>query len=132
MSSSAPLPGVRSLSGSVADHFNAPPPDVINLTLGTLLYSTLLSSSSFNLRLEDLSRMSSYDPIPPEGIISQEQFRASMKLVRLQIAVPISVLASIAANIVCALAIKPGLRESSHTSSFTLYRNWWLVIGRMS
>lgn len=43
--------------------------------------------------------------------MSQEQFRASMKLVRLQIAVPISVLASIAANIVCALAIKPGLRE---------------------
>lgn len=35
-----------------------------------------------------------------------------MKLVRLQIAVPISVLASISANIVCALAIKPGLRES--------------------
>lgn len=56
--------------------------------------------------------MSSYDPIPPDGVISQEQFRASMKLVRLQIAVPISVLASISANIVCALAIKPGLRKS--------------------
>jgi hypothetical protein len=57
--------------------------------------------------------MSSYDPIPVDGIITQEQFKASMKLVRLQIAVPISVLASISANIVCALAIKPGLRRSS-------------------
>ena len=56
--------------------------------------------------------MSSYDPIPVDGIITQEQFKASMKLVRLQIAVPISVLASISANIVCALAIKPGLRRS--------------------
>jgi hypothetical protein len=55
--------------------------------------------------------MSSYDPVPVDGIITQEQFKASMKLVRLQIAVPISVLASISANIVCALAIKPGLRE---------------------
>jgi hypothetical protein len=57
--------------------------------------------------------MSSYDPIPVDGIITQEQFKASMKLVRLQIAVPISVLASISANIVCALAIKPGLRRFS-------------------
>jgi hypothetical protein len=57
--------------------------------------------------------MSSYDPIPVDGIITQEQFKASMKLVRLQIAVPISVLASISANIVCALAIKPGLRRST-------------------
>jgi len=55
--------------------------------------------------------MSSYDPVPVDGIITQEQFKASMKLVRLQIAVPISVLASISANIVCALAIKPGLRK---------------------
>jgi hypothetical protein len=57
-------------------------------------------------------RMSSYDPVPVDGVITQEQFKASMKLVRLQIAVPISVLASISANIVCALAIKPGLRMS--------------------
>jgi len=63
--------------------------------------------------------MSSYDPIPADGIITQEQFKASMKLVRLQIAVPISVLASISANIVCALAIKPGLRKSPVT--FCLY-----------
>lgn len=61
--------------------------------------------------------MSSYDPIPVDGIITQEQFKASMKLVRLQIAVPISVLASISANIVCALAIKPGLRESAGEST---------------
>ena len=65
--------------------------------------------------------MSSYDPIPVDGIITQEQFKASMKLVRLQIAVPISVLASISANIVCALAIKPGLRGSSNSRSMTLY-----------
>ena len=80
---------------------------------------TLIFSTDVHIDIDDTARMSSYDPIPPEGIISQEQFRASMKLVRLQIAVPISVLASIAANIVCALAIKPGLRESLFSSYFS-------------
>ncbi|RXK36731.1 hypothetical protein M231_05966 [Tremella mesenterica] len=51
--------------------------------------------------------MSSYDV--PDDIITPAQFRESMKLVRLQIAVPISVLVSMGANLVCALAIKPGL-----------------------
>ncbi|KAL7422087.1 hypothetical protein Q5752_002730 [Cryptotrichosporon argae] len=52
--------------------------------------------------------MSSYD-LPPD-VITPDQFKASMRLVRLQIAVPISVLVSLAANLVCALAIKPGIR----------------------
>ncbi|WRT66802.1 uncharacterized protein IL334_003765 [Kwoniella shivajii] len=52
--------------------------------------------------------MSSYDPTPDE-LITPLQFRESMKLVRLQIAIPISVLVAMGANIVCALAIKPGL-----------------------
>ncbi|OCF72199.1 hypothetical protein I204_07464 [Kwoniella mangroviensis CBS 8886] len=52
--------------------------------------------------------MSSYDAAPDE-IITPSQFRESMKLVRLQIAIPISVLVAMGANIVCALAIKPGL-----------------------
>ncbi|OCF31459.1 hypothetical protein I316_06861 [Kwoniella heveanensis BCC8398] len=52
--------------------------------------------------------MSSYDPAPDE-IITPSQFRESMKLVRLQIAIPISVLVAMGANLVCALAIKPGL-----------------------
>jgi hypothetical protein len=34
--------------------------------------------------------MSSYDPAAEEGIITPEQFRESMRLVRLQLAVPIS------------------------------------------
>ncbi|KAK4685929.1 hypothetical protein P7C73_g4206, partial [Tremellales sp. Uapishka_1] len=51
---------------------------------------------------------SSYDA-PEEEIITPAQFKESMKLVRLQIAVPISVLISMGANLVCALAIKPGL-----------------------
>jgi hypothetical protein len=55
--------------------------------------------------------MSSYDPQHDERqpLISQEDFKESMKLVRLQIAIPISVLVSLGANLVCALAIKPGL-----------------------
>ncbi|OWT41607.1 hypothetical protein J008_00882 [Cryptococcus neoformans] len=52
--------------------------------------------------------MSSYDPLPDE-VITPEQFRQSMKLVRLQIAVPISVLVAMGTNLVCALALKPGL-----------------------
>ncbi|WVR04924.1 hypothetical protein IAU60_001936 [Kwoniella sp. DSM 27419] len=52
--------------------------------------------------------MSSYDPVPDE-IITPSQFRESMRLVRLQIAIPISVLVAMGANLVCALAIKPGL-----------------------
>ncbi|WVQ98414.1 hypothetical protein IAU59_005537 [Kwoniella sp. CBS 9459] len=52
--------------------------------------------------------MSSYDPSPDE-IITPSQFRESMRLVRLQIAIPISVLVAMGANLVCALAIKPGL-----------------------
>ncbi|RSH83643.1 hypothetical protein EHS25_005547 [Saitozyma podzolica] len=53
--------------------------------------------------------MSSYDPAAEEGIITPEQFRESMRLVRLQLAVPISVLISVGTNLICALAIKPGL-----------------------
>nr|KIR83380.1 hypothetical protein I308_06272 [Cryptococcus tetragattii IND107] len=52
--------------------------------------------------------MSSYDPLPDE-VITPEQFRQSMRLVRLQIAVPISVLVAMGTNLVCALALKPGL-----------------------
>lgn len=80
-----------------------------------LLFSfaaTFTYSVTLGLDQLDTLTMSSYDPIPPDGVITQAQFKASMKLVRLQIAVPISVLASISANIVCALAIKPGLRGS--------------------
>lgn len=104
--------------GHVADHFGAVPRLPINC-LAVLPFAFLfviihltsyLTLDTFN-DYKIPSTMSSYDPILPEGVMSQEQFRASMKLVRLQIAVPISVLASIAANIVCALAIKPGLRE---------------------
>lgn len=59
--------------------------------------------------------MSSYDPVPvtEAEIISPEQFRQSMKLVRLQIAIPISVLIAMGANLICALAIKPGLSGCS-------------------
>ncbi|WVQ77934.1 hypothetical protein IAT38_000014 [Cryptococcus sp. DSM 104549] len=53
--------------------------------------------------------MSSYDPLPNEEMISPAQFRQSMRLVRLQIAIPISVLVAMGANLVCALALKPGL-----------------------
>ena len=56
--------------------------------------------------------MSSYDHEPlasGEEIITPSQFKESMRLVRLQIAVPISVLIAMGANLVCALAIKPGL-----------------------
>ncbi|WWC69795.1 uncharacterized protein I206_103738 [Kwoniella pini CBS 10737] len=52
--------------------------------------------------------MSSYDATPDE-VITPTQFRDSMRLVRLQIAIPISVLVAMGANLVCALAIKPGL-----------------------
>lgn len=57
--------------------------------------------------------MSSYDP-PSDatGIITQEEMQRSMKLVRLQIATPLSLLMTIGANLVCALAVKPGLGES--------------------
>ncbi|ORX39626.1 hypothetical protein BD324DRAFT_614396 [Kockovaella imperatae] len=68
--------------------------------------------------------MSSYDPVPVssssgrravyqapshEGLITAEQFKESMRFVRMQIAVPISVLIAMGANLVCALALKPGL-----------------------
>ena len=59
--------------------------------------------------------MSSYDD-PHTGssdeIITPSQFKESMRLVRLQIAIPISVLIAMGANLVCALAIKPGLSQS--------------------
>ena len=51
--------------------------------------------------------MSSYDA--PEAMITPQEFRESMKLVRLQIAIPISVLMGLGTNLVCALALKPGL-----------------------
>jgi len=57
--------------------------------------------------------MSSYDP--PEDLISEREFKESMKLVRLQIGLPISVLMAVASNLVCALAIKPGLGQSIST-----------------
>jgi len=67
--------------------------------------------------------MSSYDPIPgPDGMITPEQFKQSMKLVRLQIAVPISVLISVGANLVCALALKPGLGEWQYLGGFWIER----------
>jgi hypothetical protein len=54
--------------------------------------------------------MSSYDPIPDsDGIITQEEMRQSMKLVRLQITTPLSLLMAIGTGLVCALAVKPGL-----------------------
>lgn len=60
--------------------------------------------------------MSSYDdPISTEDIITPSQFKESMRLVRLQIAIPISVLIALGANLVCALAIKPGLSAYSFT-----------------
>jgi hypothetical protein len=57
--------------------------------------------------------MSSYDP-PADvtGIITEGEMRRSMQLVRLQIATPLSLLMTIGANLVCALAIKPGLGKS--------------------
>ena len=60
--------------------------------------------------------MSSYDsaaPVSGEQIITPSQFKESMRLVRLQIAIPISVLIAMGANLVCALAIKPGLSTFS-------------------
>lgn len=54
--------------------------------------------------------MSSYDPpADAAGIITEGEMRRSMQLVRLQIATPLSLLMTIGANLVCALAIKPGL-----------------------
>lgn len=56
--------------------------------------------------------MSSYDALPDEtGIITQDEMRRSMQLVRLQIATPLSVLMTIGASLVCALAVKPGLAD---------------------
>jgi len=45
------------------------------------------------------------------GIITQEEMHRSMMLVRLQIATPLSLLMTIGSNLVCALAVKPGLGE---------------------
>jgi hypothetical protein len=59
-----------------------------------------------------LLKMSSYDPPEAEDLITPAEFRESMRLVRLQIAVPISVLIALGANLVCALALKPGLGAS--------------------
>ena len=56
--------------------------------------------------------MSSYDPHEREPLISEREFKESMKLVRLQIGIPISVLIALGTNLVCALAIKPGLGMS--------------------
>jgi len=58
-----------------------------------------------------LVKMSSYDPVEADDLITPAEFRESMRLVRLQIAVPISVLIALGANLVCALALKPGLGE---------------------
>lgn len=59
-----------------------------------------------------LPSMSSYDPpVDAAGIMTEEEMQRSMKLVRLQIATPLSLLMTIGANLVCALAIKPGLGE---------------------
>lgn len=65
--------------------------------------------------------MSSYDEedhlhlLPQDnmdaGIITQEEMKRSMKLVRLQIATPLSLLMTIGANLVCALAVRPGLAD---------------------
>jgi hypothetical protein len=55
-------------------------------------------------------------------MITPEQFKQSMKLVRLQIAVPISVLISVGANLVCALALKPGLGEWQYLGGFWIER----------
>ena len=56
---------------------------------------------------------SSYDPpMDATGIITQEEMHRSMMLVRLQIATPLSLLMTIGSNLVCALAVKPGLGES--------------------
>jgi len=58
--------------------------------------------------------MSSYDEAvvgSSDEIITPSQFKESMRLVRLQIAIPISVLIAMGANLVCALALKPGLSE---------------------
>lgn len=66
--------------------------------------------------LYSTSIMSSYDDAPigsSEDIITPSQFKESMRLVRLQIAIPISVLIAMGANLVCALAIKPGLGVST-------------------
>ncbi len=61
--------------------------------------------------------MSSYDaPADAGGIITQEEMRQSMKLVRLQITTPLSLLMAIGANLVCALAVKPGLGEWARVS----------------
>jgi hypothetical protein len=55
---------------------------------------------------------SSYDPpMDATGIITQEEMHRSMMLVRLQIATPLSLLMTIGSNLVCALAVKPGLGE---------------------
>lgn len=62
---------------------------------------------------------SSYDAVAigEEDLIAPEQFRQTMKLVRLQIAIPISVLMAMGANLICALAITPGLSEWGASSS---------------
>ena len=64
--------------------------------------------------------MSSYDEPPLEESITPTQFRQSMRLVRLQIAVPISVLIAMGSNLICALALKPGLCEYLKHPSTTL------------
>ncbi|KGB80347.2 hypothetical protein CNBG_6185 [Cryptococcus deuterogattii R265] len=77
--------------------------------------------------------MSSYDPLPDE-VITPEQFRQSMRLVRLQIAVPISVLVAMGTNLVCALALKPGLSGISSlfptllTPNALMIELYWAVL----
>ncbi|ORY32107.1 hypothetical protein BCR39DRAFT_524185 [Naematelia encephala] len=69
--------------------------------------------------------MSSYDPEPE--LITPSQFRESMRLVRLQIAIPISVLVALGANLVCALAIKPGLKGINELNPTLLTPNSYMV-----
>jgi cytochrome bd-type quinol oxidase subunit 2 len=67
--------------------------------------------------------MSSYDvvAVSENDIIAPDQFRQTMKLVRLQIAIPISVLIAMGANLICALAIQPGLSEFK-SQTLDIYR----------
>ena len=84
--------------------------------------------------------MSSYDaPRTPhshhlstsreDGMITAEQFQESMRLVRMQIAVPISVLIAMGANLICALALKPGLGASQDFIFFLIrpLKRFWAL-----
>lgn len=79
--------------------------------------------------------MSSYDPpTDTTGIITQDEMRRSMQLVRLQIATPLSLLMTIGVNLVCAVGVKPGLAEINKQYPTLLTPNpimlgiYWLVL----